>query len=730
MAPSINLYSGSPVSGLGELLSRGFYIFPIRANAKAPPLVRFKQAATNDPKTISDWVTKFPGCNFGIFTGKFGVGEALLVLDIDKRPGKDGFHALARLELENGDLPATFEVATPSGGRHIYFRVVKAVKQGANVLGKGVDIRSRGGYVLGPGSQIFGKKYRICAGDEIACAPLWLSRLCGSDVRLDDAARVAPEMGSQRSPDNPRVRRFLRENAPPGKEGSRNETGYRVACRLKDLGVPRTECADFMAEHWACEPPLDLDELRHVANSAYKYGIEPPGVATSEADFSPVAVVDDLGTPFEQLNREFAFVIAGGGAHILWETTDARQDAIIEHLSMPAFHGKFASHKMQSGEKTVNVTREWMSWKGRRSYDGFMFAPEQPTADRFYNLWRGFAVEPWPAKEIPPQDAQEAVDAFLEHARENVCRGDERLYQWLIGYFAHLVQKPWEKPLVALVFRGGKGVGKNALIERIGDLLGSHFLLTSNRRYLIGNFNGHLENCLLFALDEAFWSGDKQAEGTLKDLITGKRHVIEHKGKEPYSVENRTRVAIIGNEDWIVPASHDERRFAVFDVGDGRKQNRNFFRKMREGLEHDGSRVLLAFLKTRSLAGFDPNAAPLTPALLEQKYATLEPTQQWWLACLQDGRLVASDFSDAWPEKVECERFKEAVHRYVKERNIRSRLPDVRYIGRQIKKVCPSLDHMRIRTGTSTPWVYRLPSLETARAEWSKFIGQTTEWDA
>jgi hypothetical protein len=92
----------------------------------------------------------------------------------------------------------------------------------------------------------------------------------------------------------------------------------------------------------------------------------------------------------------------------------------------------------------------------------------------------------------------------------------------------------------------------------------------------------------MFALDEAFWSGDKQAEGVLKDLITGRDHVIEHKGKEPYSVANKTRVVIIGNEDWLIPASHDERRFAFFDVGDGRKQDRAFFQSMREGMEAGG----------------------------------------------------------------------------------------------------------------------------------------------
>ena len=49
--------------------------------------------------------------------------------------------------------------------------------------------------------------------------------------------------------------------------------------------------------------------------------------------------------------------------------------------------------------------------------------------------------------------------------------------------------------------------------------------------------------------DEAFWAGDKQAEGKLKDLITGAHHFIEFKGKEPVLVENHTRLLVIGNQD-------------------------------------------------------------------------------------------------------------------------------------------------------------------------------------
>lgn len=348
---------------------------------------------------------------------------------------------------------------------------------------------------------------------------------------------------------------------------------------------------------------------------------------------------------------------------------------------------------------------------------------------KYFNLWRGFAVEPWPVGETPDAEAAAALDAFLDHARANVCGGDETLYRWLVGYFAHIIQRPQEKPLVAPVFKGEKGVGKNALIERVGHLLGSHFLVTSKRRYLVGNFNGHLERLLLFVLDEAFWSGDKEAEGILKDLITGSTHLIEIKGQESYTVANRCRIVIIGNEDWLVPASHDERRFAVFQVGSARKQDRQFFIEMRERMERGGYRLLLRYLLDFDLTGLDFNEAPHTSGLLEQKHASLDPFFQWWLDCLAEGQIVGSDFGGQWVDKIETGRFRAAFRRYVKERNIRSRVPEDRSIGKLLKKCAPGIKKVRERSGEALPYVYVMPKLEACRAAWSRFIGHTLEWE-
>lgn len=711
-----------------RLAEQGFYIFPLLEGKKTPPKdMRFKEHATRDRTCITAWFAS-DEYNIGIYSGKFGDAEALLVVDVDNKGDKRGNDALLALELQGFDLPDTRTHQTPTGGRHLVYRTPVAVKQGANVLGAGLDIRSRGGYIVAPGSIVTAGKYD---GDnhQIAVAPQWLVDRCGlgRTVRKErDEAFTPTKIDATKAIF--RATQYLAEEAPLAIEGQGgDETTYKVAARVKDLGVTEGQCVELMGDHWndRCSPPWPLEDLVTKVRNAYAYGTEPVGAAAPEVEFAPVEATSDGGAklhPYDKLNQQYAFVTAGGGAHILFETTDHNGKYKLEHLTLGAFNAKFANRKMTVGKKTESVSSLWLEWPKRREYEGLVFMPEQQAPARFYNLWRGFAVKP-----ADKTEKNDAVDAFLAHARDNVCHGDVALFRWLIGYFAHLVQRPWEKPLVAIVFRGGKGVGKNALIERVGALLGGHFLLTSNRRYLIGNFNGHLENCLLFALDEAFWSGDKQAEGTLKDLVTGKDHVIEHKGKEPYTVANKTRVCIIGNEDWLVPASDDERRYAVFNVGDGRKQDRQYFQKMREGMEAGGYRYLLRYLLDFDLTGIDINEAPATQGLLEQKHHTLDPLHQWWLDCLEEGRIIGAEFTE-WPQEMECERFRAAFRRYIRERNIRSRVPEDRSIGRLLKRCAPQVGKGRSRRGEELHYVYHIPALVDCRLAWDKFIGHPVEW--
>jgi len=715
------------------LASQGFWVFPCRTGQKTPLHVGWQQEATTNPDSIrAIWGGK-RAYNIGIFTGKFKETQSLVVIDVDVKEGKKGDQSLLRLELEGNDIPATFEQRTPSKGTHIVYRCDAPLRQGTNVLGPGLDIRSKGGYILGPGSLVEKVAYEIIREGCPVFAPDWLVNRLGVDVggSPDAMDTRAPIAGIDSDRSNGRAVAYLAE-APVAKEGdSGDQVTYKVAAKLKDLGCDQMRAYELMLDHWneRCEPPWDPDELAQKISNAYKYGREPQGSAAPEAVFSTPApapwekTVAGKQHPFAELNKEFAFIKAG--AFVLQETTDCKGNFTTEHLSLSEFHGWHANVPFQAGnQRPKPISDHWMGWANRRQYEGVVFMPEKNAGPRWYNLWRGFSVAPSGKAKHP------ALDLFLEHAMKNVCGNCPTLFNWLMGYFAHMVQRPWEKPLVALVFKGAKGTGKNALVERVGSLLGSHFLVADNDRYLLGNFNSHLESNLFFVLDEAAWAGDKRAEGRLKGLVTGSRHIIERKGKEPYQVDNLTRVAIIGNEDWLVPASQDERRFAVFCLGEGRKQDRKFFQDMREGMERGGYAHLLRYLLDFDLSTVDVNDAPKTEALIEQKHASLDTVQQWWLDCLASGQIAGGDWGGEWPDQVPTNRLRAALARWARERNIRSRLPEEIGFGRIIKKIAPNFKKKKRAGGAEGDASYSFysPGLKVLRKDWDHFIGGDVNW--
>jgi hypothetical protein len=69
------------------------------------------------------------------------------------------------------------------------------------------------------------------------------------------------------------------------------------------------------------------------------------------------------------------------------------------------------------------------------------------------------------------------------------------------------------------------------------------------------------------------------------------------------------------NEDWVVPAGMNERRFCVLDVDPRCEQNYEYFREIDEELAHGGLEYLLAdllaFDRHREFAAnsADPSAA-------------------------------------------------------------------------------------------------------------------------
>jgi hypothetical protein len=143
-------------------------------------------------------------------------------------------------------------------------------------------------------------------------------------------------------------------------------------------------------------------------------------------------------------------------------------------------------------------------------------------------------------------------------------------------------------------------------------------------RHLAGNFNAHLrDTCLLFA-DEALWPGDPQAEAALKRLLTEDTLFIEPKGVNGFKCPNFLHVIMASNEEWVVPAGPDARRFAVFEVSSERKQDTAYFQALDEERKNGGLEAMLYDLLNLDLKGWHPRKLVKTDALRDQQLSSLD----------------------------------------------------------------------------------------------------------
>lgn len=328
--------------------------------------------------------------------------------------------------------------------------------------------------------------------------------------------------------------------------------------------------------------------------------------------------------------REWAFVHVEGSARVIREDINKHNNIVLYKLE--DLKKEHMNCRVLSGDekpKLVNLVDMWLENPDRRTYAaGLTFAPDMQILER-YNLWRGWSVEAGEGDVAP----------WLDFVTNVIADGNAAYANYIIAWAAQMVQKPMTKVGVGLVLRGRKGTGKTKFGELLGGLVKAHHKIVSRAEHVTGNFNRHLEDTLLLQADEAYWAGAKASEGALKDLLTNPNITIERKGVDAYTAPNYTRILFTSNEEFVVPASLDERRFAVFDVGNSRKQDSEYFAALDNWYNSGGAEALLHYLRSFDLANINLRLVPQTEALTDQKLEALDNVTEWLYNCLQNGEI-------------------------------------------------------------------------------------------
>lgn len=282
------------------LARQGFKLFPITSGQKSPPLITgWQLQATNDEARVLTWWTQWPNANIGIHC------DGLLVIDVD--PKKGGYESLAQLE-QYIELGATYEVSTPSGGRHIYYRAeAGTVRNGVDVLGPGLDVRATNGYVLAEGSRIEAGEYLVYADEAIEDADPAIIARCA--VRRDAARDTAAGVGGIATDADKAVARALEylavcDPAYQGQGGDHHT--FRTICRIRDFGVPASRAYETL-EEWneRCVPPWESEALQTKIRNAYAYAQNQAGVLSPEGiGFDTLVESSQIGNDDTQIGTD------------------------------------------------------------------------------------------------------------------------------------------------------------------------------------------------------------------------------------------------------------------------------------------------------------------------------------------------------------------------------------------------------------------------------------------
>ena len=404
---------------------------------------------------------------------------------------------------------------------------------------------------------------------------------------------------------------------------------------------------------------------------------------------------------------------------------DALGRGIIETSSFNDFRNFHNNQRVTLGTdktgspNTIPLGNAWLDHESRRQYWDIKMLPEGTSNEKIFNLWRGFSVKA----------AKGSWELMQRHIYRVICCSDKKLYKYVIRWVARMIQEPWTPGEVALVLQGGKGVGKGMLGNAICRIMGQHACHVMSIKDVTGDYNSHLEDCVFFFADEAFWAGDKSAEGVLKGMITEPTVFVHRKYCDKKHVRNMLHLFMASNNDWVVPASFDERRYCVLNVSNRFQGDSEYFKALTHETNNGGLGAMLYYLQNLDISDFDVRVVPQTAGLAEQKIQSLDTVMQWWYQKLLYGELLPDH---EW-QSVPCS---ELYDDYV---------AGVQKLGGNIRRVNDTVFGIQLHKALPEGWpkkprhssadkpgkrmnCYEFPKLKECRKHFEKVLGYEIDW--
>jgi hypothetical protein len=230
---------------------------------------------------------------------------------------------------------------------------------------------------------------------------------------------------------------------------------------------------------------------------------------------------------------------------------------------------------------------KWITDPKIKKYQSVCFVPKELDEQfkaKHYNMFSGFKASLKPVKRN-----YKVIELFLNHIKDVLVKGNEEHYNWLIQYFANLIQNPDKKSCVVIIFQGIQGAGKSIVVDTFyKNIIGDDYGVSTSSpdRDFFGNFNSKLCNKVFSVINEA-GNELRQCMDKIKDLSVSPCINIEKKGKDPITFNNYNNFIGTTNNMNPLDVAWDDRRFAWFNVDSKYVKNQEYFDALTDSIAHE-----------------------------------------------------------------------------------------------------------------------------------------------
>ena len=179
------------------------------------------------------------------------------------------------------------------------------------------------------------------------------------------------------------------------------------------------------------------------------------------------------------------------------------------------------------------------------------------------------------------------ITPFLQHIKAVICENDADKFDYIIKWFANIIQNIYVKNGTMLIFYGSKGCGKSIFTDVMAELLGD--LATPSvcdMGKIFGKFNDFLTNKVYININEApDYDKKKAMTQTIKETITSTYLAVESKGKSVKDGEQFANFTITTNFDDPVEVEIGDRRLAFFHCSNYYVGNSEYFDNLMKNIK-------------------------------------------------------------------------------------------------------------------------------------------------